>query len=328
VALLLSRRDVADLLTMKEAIEAVDEAFRQFALGQVAMPQRTIIRIADHHGLHVTMPAYINGRLDALAVKVATAYPDNPALHKLPTVMGLVLLNDPRTGAPLAVMDAGFLTAARTGAASGVATKYLARQGASAVGVFGSGVQALAQLEGICAVRRVESVHVYDVDAGRARSFAEQAHRHLNVSVVPVDQPQKAVAGQDIIIFATSATQPVIDGNWLEPGQHINAIGSHTPQTRELDTTAVVRAKVVPDFIDACLVEAGDIIIPITEGAITREHLHASLGEIVAGRRCGRENDQEITLFKSVGLAFQDVAVASLVFRKAREAEAGTEFAF
>jgi len=328
MTLLLSRQDVAGVLTMKEAIEAVEEGFRQFALGQVAMPQRTAIRIADHHGVHLTMPAHIGGGLDALAVKVVTVYLDNPVLHKLPTVIGLVLLNDPRTGAPLAVMDAGFLTAVRTGAASGVATKYLARQDASAVGVFGGGVQASTQLEAICAVRRVSSVHVYDVDAGRARSYAEQAHKRLQVPVVPVDQPQKAVAGQDIIILATSATQPVIDGNWLEPGQHINAIGSHAPQTRELDTTAVVRAKVVPDFVDACLVEAGDIIIPITEGAITRDHLHASLGEIVAGRRPGRENDREITLFKSVGLALQDASVARLVFRRAREAGAGTEFAF
>ena len=328
MALLLSRQDVANLLTMKEAIEVVDEAFRQFALGQVVMPPRTIIRVAEHHGIHATMPAYISGRLNALAVKVVTAYPGNLALNDLPTIMGLVLLNDQRTGAPLAVMDAGFLTAVRTGATSGVATKYLARQDVSAVGVLGGGVQAQTQLEGICAVRRVESVHVYDVDAARARSYAEQAQRHLNVSVVPVSEPQKAVAGQDIVILATSATQPVIDGNWLEPGQHINAIGSHTPQTRELDTTAVVRAKVVPDFIDACLVEAGDIIIPIAEGAITREHLHASLGEIVVGRKQGRENVQEITLFKSVGLAFQDVAVASLVLRRAREEGAGTEFAF
>lgn len=328
MTLLLSRQDVADLLTMKEAIEAVEEAFRQFALGQVAMPQRTIIPLASHHGLQATMPAYVGGRLDALAVKVATAYPDNPALHQLPTVMGLVLLDDPKTGAPLAVMDAGFLTAMRTGAASGVATKHLARQDARAVGVFGGGVQALAQLEGVCAVRGIESVHVYDIDSARAHSYAEQAHTHLGVPVLPVDSPQKAVAGQDIIILATSSPQPVLDGNWLEPGQHINAIGSHHPKARELDTTSVVRAKVVADFVDACLMEAGDIIIPINEGAITRNDLYASLGEIVLGRRRGRENEQEITLFKSVGLAFEDAAVASLVFHRAQDVGEGAEVAF
>ena len=328
MTLVLSRQDVADLLTMKEAIDAVEEAFRQFALGQVAMPQRTIIPLASHHGLQAIMPAYVGGGLDALAVKVATAYPDNPALYHLPTVMGLVLLDDPKTGAPLAVMDAGLLTALRTGAASGVAAKYLARRDARAVGVFGGGVQALAQLEGVCAVRKIESVHVYDIDVARARSYAEQAEAHLNVPVVAVDSPQKAVAGQDIVILATSSAQPVFDGHWLEPGQHVNAIGSHHPKTRELDTTAVVRAKVVADFIDACLVEAGDVIIPITEGAITPEHLHASLGEIVVGRRPGRENEQEITLFKSVGLAFEDAAVASLAFRRAREVGEGAEVAF
>jgi ornithine cyclodeaminase/alanine dehydrogenase len=328
MTLLLSRQDVAGVLTMKEAIDAVEEAFRQFALGKVAMPQRTAIRLADRHGVHLTMPAHIGGELDALAVKVVTVYLDNPVLYKLPTVIGLVLLNDPATGAPLAVMDAGFLTAVRTGAVSGVATKYLARQNASAVGVFGGGVQASTQLEAICAVRKVSSVRIYDVDAGRARSYAEQMQRSLNIPVVAVDQPQKAVTGQDIVILATSATQPVINGNWLEAGQHINAIGSHAPQARELDTTAVVRAKVIPDYADACLVEAGDIIIPIAEGAITRDHLHASLGEIVAGRRPGRENDREITLFKSVGLALQDASVASLVYRKARKAGVGTEFTF
>jgi alanine dehydrogenase len=328
MALLLSKKDVAALLTIEDAIKVVEEAFRELALGNVIMPQRTAIRMPEHQGLQLGMPAYIGGAVNALALKVVTVYPQNPTRHSLPTTIGVLLLNDPTTGKPLAVMDAGFMTAVRTGAVSGVATKYLASRSARAVGVFGAGVMAQWQLQAVCAVRPVESVVVYDKDAGRAASFAAEMAGRVKAPVVPASHPKQAIEGRDIVVVATSAIEPVFDGAWLEPGQHVNAIGSHAPAHRELDTTAVVRSRVFPDFADACLVEAGDFLIPMKEGAIGRDHLRASLGEVIAGLKPGRERDDDITLFKSVGLAIQDVATASLVYGRARASGMGVEFNF
>ncbi len=328
MTLLLSREDVREVLTMKDTVGIVEEAFRQLALGNVIMPQRTAIRPPGYHGLHLGMPAYIGGDLDALGLKVVTVYPDNPAKHNLATTMGTLLLNDPRTGAPLAVMDAGYLTAMRTGAVGGVAAKYLARADAQNAGVFGAGVQAQTQLWALSTVRDIKSAMVYDVDADAARTYAEEMGRRLDISITPVDHPRLAVQGMDVIIAASSASEPVFDGNWLEPGQHINGIGSHSPNARELDTTTIVRCKIVPDSTPACLVEAGDLMIPIEEGAMSKNHLHADLGEVVAGLKTGRENQEEITLFKSVGLAIQDVSTASFVYAKALEAKVGAQFNF
>ncbi len=328
MTLLLSRDDVQSLLTMQDAIQIVEEAFRQLALGNVIMPQRTVIRVTQHGGTYLAMPAYIGGEVDALAVKVVSVYADNPRQYNLPTTIGTLLLNDPRTGAPLAVMDASYLTAVRTGAVTGVATRHLARKDAKRVGIFGAGVQAQTQLWAVCSVRPVESANVYDADATRARAYADEMSKRLNVKVNPVGEARQAVEGMDVIVTASSAHEPLFDGNWLVPGQHINAIGAHTPTARELDTTTIVRSKVVPDLAEACWIEAGDLIIPLNEGAITRDHVSANLGEVVAGLKPGRENDREITLFKSVGLALQDVSTASFVYRKALEAKAGVEFSF
>jgi alanine dehydrogenase len=327
MALLLSRSDVQSLLTMPDCIAIVEEAFRQHALGAVILPQRTAIRIPAYHGLQLGMPAFIGG-MDALGLKVVTVYPDNPSMYKLPTTIGVLLLNDARTGAPLAVMDAGFLTGMRTGAVSGVATKHLARRDASHVGVFGAGVMAKMQLTAVCAVREIRDVRVYDIDEARARAWGEELSDTLRVSIAPAATPREAVEGMDIVVAASSAVQPLFDGAWLAPGQHINGIGSHAPAARELDTETVRRSKVFPDSIDACLVEAGDFLLPLQEGAITKEHFRASLGDVIAGLKPGRESEDEITLFKSVGLALQDVSVAHVVYSKAVEAGLGTDFRF
>ncbi len=328
MTLLLSRNDVARLLTMKDAIAAVEEAFCQLARGNVVMPQRTAIRVATHGGTHLGMPAYIGGDMDALALKVVTVYPQNPTQHHLPTTIGLLVLSDPHTGAPLAVMDASYMTAMRTGAVSGVATKYLARPDARRVGMFGAGVQAQTQLSAIACVRTLEGAWVYDSDAVKARAYAEQMTKTLGLPVVPVNTPREAVEGMDIIVTASSASSPIFDGTWLEPGQHINGVGSHAPHTRELDSKTLVRSKVFVDSADACLVEAGDLLIPMKEGVIGKDHISASLGEVAARMKPGREYEEEITLFKSVGLALQDASTAHMVYRMALEQRAGVEFTF
>lgn len=322
--LLLTRKDVQSVLTMDEAIAAVEEGFRQLALGRVVMPQRTVIPIPDHHGIHLGMPAYVGGGDDggSLALKVVTVYHDNPLKYGLPTTIGTLLLNDPRTGALIAIMDAGFMTAMRTGAASGVATKYLARDDARSVGVFGAGVQARAQLMAVCAVRNIECATVYDVNAELRATYAVEMSRQLSLPVEAVDDPRVCVRN-DVIVAASSSGTPVFEGAWLEPGTHINGIGSHTPGTREIDTETVRRAKVVPDLVSACLAEAGDLIIPLQEGAITQDRFHASLGEVVAGLKPGRESAEEITFFKSVGLAVQDAVTASRVYQLAQAAGVG-----
>ena len=324
--LLLTRKDVESVLTMKDAIAAVEEGFRQLALGNVIMPQRTAIRIPEHHGLHLGMPAYVGGTEGggSLALKVVTVYPDNPSKYSLPTTIGTLLLNDPRTGALVAIMDAGFLTAMRTGAASGVATKYLAREDARSVGVFGAGVQARTQLMAVCEVRPIEKALVYDPVQEAREKYAVEMSGRLSLPVEPTDDPRACVEN-DVIVAASASKTPVFAGAWLSPGVHINGIGSHSPDARELDTETIRRAKVVPDYGPACLAEAGDLILPIQEGAITEEHIHASLGEVVAGLKPGREADEEITLFKSVGLAVQDAATAARVYALAREAGVGVE---
>jgi ornithine cyclodeaminase/alanine dehydrogenase len=325
MTLLLSRQDVQAVLTMQDAIEAVEGAFRQQALGNLIMPLRTAIRIPEHNGLHLGMPAYIGGESDALGLKVVTVYPDNPAEHGLPTTIGTLLLNDPRTGAPLAIMDAGFLTAMRTGAVSGVATKCLARQEASVVGVFGAGVQARTQLMAVCAVRSVARALVLDVSEEAQCAYCDEMSAKLGIEVVAEGDARQLVQAADILVAASSAHEPLFDGAWLRPGTHINGIGSHSPGARELDTTTILRAKVVVDLTEAALAEAGDLMIPIEEGAITADHIHATLGEVVAGQRPGRESDEEITVFKSVGLALQDVSTAIRVYHLALEKGVGQE---
>ena len=324
--LLLTRKDVEKVLTMKDAIAAVEEGFRQLALGNVIMPQRTAIRISEHHGIHLGMPAYVGGEegRGSLALKVVTVYPENQSKFGLPTTIGTLLLNDPRTGALVAIMDAGFLTAMRTGAVSGVATRYLAREDARSVGVFGAGVQARAQLMAMCEVRSIERALVCDPWIEGRDKFATELSERLSIPVEPTDDP-RACVDNDIVVAASSSGEPIFEGSWLAPGTHINGIGSHSPNTRELDTVTIQRSKVVPDLAAACLVEAGDLIMPIKEGAITEDHIHASLGEVVAGLKPGRESDEEITLFKSVGLAVQDAATAAQVYDLARAAGVGVE---
>lgn len=323
--LLLSRTDVQSVLTMDECIVAVERAFAELAHGRAEMPQRTAIRVEEHGGLLLAMPAFIGGDESALGVKAVTVYPGNPGKHDLPTTLGTLLLCDPATGAAIAVMDAGFLTAMRTGAASAVATKHLARADARSCVVFGAGVQARRQLEGVHRVRSLKRVSVLDVDGNARDRFAKEMSEALGVVIVATRDAERAVRDADVVITATSSAEPVFDGSWLRPGAHVNNIGSHSPGARELDTTTILRSKFVADLREANLAEAGDILIPIREGSVTEDHIHASLGEIIVGLKPGRESPEEITVFKSCGLAIQDMATALAVYRAARKRGIGME---
>ncbi|MBN1825447.1 MAG: ornithine cyclodeaminase family protein [Candidatus Eisenbacteria bacterium] len=325
MALLISRADVASVLTMKECISMVEDAFAQLARGETVMPQRVAFRVEKHHGLFLGMPAYIGGGMDALGLKVVTVYPDNPKKHKKPTIFGTLILLDPETGECRAIMDAGYLTAVRTGAASGVATKYMARKNAKTCALFGAGVQARKQIEAVHLVRPLDTVWVIDPDDDARDRFAKEMGDEMEITVVPTSDVEAAVRAADIVVTASSSPTPVFDGDWLKPGTHINNIGSHSPGARELDTATVKRSYYVADLKEASLAEAGDILIPIQEGAVTEDHIVAGLGEVVIGEKPGRKSEEQITLFKSCGLAIQDISSAMAVYKAAVEKGVGTE---
>jgi alanine dehydrogenase len=321
--LLLARDDVTKVLDMKECVQAVEGAFLEMAEGTAFMPLRN--HITTPHGLALYMPAFLQ-KAGALACKVVTSYPANPANHNMPTILGKVLLQDPETGDVICIMDGEHLTAVRTGAASGVATKYLAREDRGQVaGIFGAGVQAKSQLWAVATVRELSLAYVYDIHDRAAQDFAVEMGEKLGVEVRKAGSPAQVLEAADIICTATTSRTPIFDGSKVREGTHLNCVGSHTPDARELDTEIVKRSRVIADSYDACLNEAGDIIIPIKEGAIDRSHLAAELGEVISGKKKGRTGSAEITMFKSNGLAIQDAAAAKLVYEKALAVGIGRE---
>ncbi len=328
MTLLLSGADVQRALSMVDAIGLVEQGFVEFGEGRVDMPQRPVILVPEHSGFAGFMPALVGG-MGALAIKTVTAFKDNPK-KGLPTILGTVTLLDQETGAPLSIMDAGYLTAVRTGAASGVATKCLARDDARVVAIFGAGVQGGTQLEAMCAVRRIDEVRVFDLDRDRAGTFASEMAGRGSIpdNIFVVDSAKDALVGADIVVAATTSPGPIFDGDDLSPGTHINNVGSHAPAVREMDTRTMVRSRIVCDSVEACLVEAGDLLIPMEEGALKESDIYGGLADVISGKLPGRESDDQITLFKSVGLAFQDAVAALHTYRTAQEMGLGVEFQF
>jgi alanine dehydrogenase len=319
--LLLTRNDVIKVLDMSDCMTAVEKAFGEMASGTAVLPLR--IGITPPDGLALYMPAYLK-EMGALACKVVSVYKNNPKNHNLPTTIGKVLLQNPQTGEVICIMDGGYLTAVRTGAASGVATKYLARKvDNQIVGIFGAGVQAKMQLWAVAVARKLTRAYVYDISPDAMKNFISDMSEKLTLDVIPADSPQQILSTCDIICTASSSSTPLFDGTQIRPGTHINGIGSHTPNARELDTATITRSKIVADSFEACLKEAGDIMIPLQEGAITQSHMYAELGELIIGKKPGRSNNSEITLFKSNGLAIQDTATAKLVYDHAQKAGIG-----
>ena len=322
MALVLTRDNVMSVLDMAACMDVVEQAFAELARGTAVLPLR--INITPPDGLALYMPAYLK-EMGALACKVVTVYKGNPEKFGIPTTIGKVLLQNPETGEVICVMDGGYLTAVRTGAASGVATKYMAREvGEMTAGVFGAGVQAKMQLWAVAVARKISKAVVFDVSGDAADKFVAEMGGKLNLEIVKASSAEDALAA-DIICTATSSPTPIFDGTKIKPGTHINGIGSHTPKARELDTETVRRSRLVGDSREACLKEAGDVMIPLAEGAISEDHLYAELGEVIVGEKPGRQTDEEITLFKSNGLAIQDAATAKLVYDKAVASGTGTE---
>lgn len=328
MSLLLNRETIRGLLTMSDTMALLERAFGELAAGDAVMPQRTAVADPDHNGWYAFMPAQLKQQ-GALGIKAVTVYKDNPAKFNLPSTLATIILLDGDTGKTIAVMDGGFITAMRTGGVSGLATKYLAREDAKVAGVLGMGVQARAQCEGMAAARDLDRIVCFSVDAPDAkRQFADDMAQQIGVEVSLADSVREVVEGVDVLALATTAATPIVDGAWLPPGLHINAIGSHAPGVRELDTASVVKSKIICDQTAACLAEAGDIQIPLEEGALSEIDIYGEIGELVTGAKPGRESADEITLFKSVGLSIQDISTAYYVYQQAVEQGVGTEFEF
>jgi ornithine cyclodeaminase len=322
----LSRDDIRAAVSMARAIELVKDAFAQLSAGRASVPVRAHIDVPRHEGIALFMPAYLR-ESDQLGMKIVSVFPRNLEAG-LPTIHALVALVDSATGQPTAILDGTYLTALRTGAASGAATDLLARSDASVAAIFGAGVQGRTQLEAVGAVRDLAAAWVYDIDPAAADRFAAEmsgAREGVPAEILVASSAREAVAEADVICTTTTARSPVFDHRDLKPGAHINAVGSFKPEVQEVPAETVVKAKLVVDSREACWAETGDLIIPRDQGLIGEDDVFAELGEIVAGDRPGRESDAEITLFKSVGNAVQDVSVAASALEEAERMGLGVE---
>lgn len=322
---ILGAADVRKALPMPVAIEAMRQAFAGLSAGHVVMPQRIHMDIERHQGVSLIMPAYINDAVgEALALKVVSLYPGNPA-RGLAMIQAAVLVLDPHTGRPVAMMEGASLTAIRTAAVCGAATDILARPDSTVVSIFGAGAQGRTQLRAICSVRPIETAWIYDPQPGRAEMLIEELAGRDGIcpDLRPARTPAEALAEADVVCTATTAKTPVFDDVDVREGTHINAIGSFQTHTREVPAETVVRALVIVDSRHDALEEAGDLIQPINDGLITADHIHAELGELVRGTKPGRTSLDQITFFKSVGVAVQEAAAARVALMNAEQAGLG-----
>jgi ornithine cyclodeaminase len=323
---IISRDELRRAVSMAQAIEIVKAAFAQLSAGEADVPIRTRLDVTKRDGVSFVMPAFLR-ESDQLGLKIVSVFPRNTEL-RLPTIHALVAVIDAETGRPTALMDGTYLTALRTGAATGAATDLLARRDARVAALIGAGGQARTQLEGICEVRDIEEVRIYSRPRESAEKFVEEmrgAEGRMPASVRVVASSQEALANADVVCTATTATAPVFEDAHLETGTHVNAIGSFTPEMQEIPEDTVRRARLVVDSREACWAEAGDLLIPLEKGLITKDDVHAELGEIVAGTKSGRGSDEEVTLFESVGNAVQDISVANKALEEAKKRDLGVE---
>lgn len=318
--LILSASDQRDLVDMNEILACVEVALSEFSASKTDTPIRTVLPFGNGNS-GLVMPSVAEG-LGTMGLKYVTVVPSNAEIGKK-AIHGVVLLSDVLTGEPLALLEGSFLTQIRTGALSGVATKYLARQDAKSLGIIGTGEQATGLCEAILAVRDIEIIRIYNRTIQKAEQFAEFVAEKFDKEVVICRDPDEVVKESEILVTATTSMEPVFSHDLL-PGTHVNAVGSFRPTMQELPSSAIYSAsKVIVESKEAALEEAGDLQIPIQEGVFSAEQLHAELGQIVAGEQAGRENDQEITVFKSVGLAIADIVVAKYFYDKAKELGVG-----
>lgn len=320
--LIINQQEVAQLLPMSECIEVMSDTLVALAKGEGILPLRPVMWLPEKVGALGMMPGYL-GHINAMGVKVVSVFPGNHGTE-YDSHQGTVMLYETKHGRLLALMDATEITAIRTAATSGVATRLLARQDARILTILGSGVQARSHLEAMLLVRPFNQVRVWSRNQDHAVRFCERESDHAGLDIRAMSDIAAAVEGADVICTTTSSPEPILFGNMVSAGCHINAVGSSVPFARELDTAAVVASRLFVDRRESTLNEAGDFLFPQKEGAISEGHILAEIGEILIGDHPGRENETEITLFKSLGLAVEDVASAHFIYQKAVAQAVGT----
>jgi alanine dehydrogenase len=320
--LILNQNEISQLLTMQECMEVMRRAFLALAAGQTLLPLRQIVWLPGGESVLAVMPSY-SSHIQSMGAKVISVFPSNLGTE-FDSHQGLVLLFEVQNGCLRAVMDASEITAIRTAAVSGVATRALSRQDAKDLAILGSGVQARTHLEAMLLARNIKRVRVWSRNFAHAQRFADRQSKRRNKMIEAMEHAEDAVLDADIICTVTSSRTPVLLGEWIKPGAHINAVGTFGPTSREIDTTTVVRAMLFTDRRESAMKEAGDFLIPIQEGKITADSISGELGEVLTGSVAGRSSDDEITLFKSLGLAIEDLASAHYLYEKAFETDTGT----
>ena len=320
--LVLTSSDVERLLPMSECIEVMAEALSALSRGEVYQPLRTVLRPRDAPGLMALMPAHRGGPNGAFGLKAICVFPDNPSRGK-DAHQGSVMLFSGETGELLALMNASAITALRTAAVSAVATRLLARDDAGDLTIVGSGVQARAHVEAMACVRSIKRARITSKNPAHARQLAGDLQARFPFVIEAVDKVEEALKGADLIVTATTAHEPVVKREWLSPGAHINAIGTYSPDSREIDGATMAAARVFVDRRDSAFREAGDYLLAVKEGLIGPDSITAEIGEVLIGTREGRSTPEQITLFKSLGLAIEDLACAERLFRNAQEKRDG-----
>ena len=315
----LNRKEVESLLDMKGTMEVVEEAFRQHGLKKVQMPPKLYLYFKNHNGDLRTMPGYLEEQ-DITGVKIVNVHPDNRKIG-LPTVMALVVLNSTETGAPLAIMDGTYLTDMRTGAAGGVAVKYLSRKNARTVGFVGTGNQARSQLLAINEIMDIYEIKAMSASEKETLAFKDDMELRIECEIT-TKKTIREVCDCDILVTTTPSRGPIVENDWILEGTHINAIGADAPGKEELDPLILKRAKVIVDDIQQAS-HSGEVNVPISKGLLSVNDIFGELGEVITGKKKARTNDSDITVFDSTGLAIQDVATADMVYRKALKANIG-----
>jgi ornithine cyclodeaminase len=317
MSVVLSEADVRAVLPMPDLIETMETALKTFSAGQAVQPVRTVLQVGPAKAFLGVMPAYQPAPA-ALGAKLVTVFHENHA-RGLPSHLATIILLDPETGALAAVMDGRYITEARTAAVSAVSVRHMARSDAARLALLGSGVQARSHLEAIAVVRRLKEVRVWSPTAANRERFAREHAADVDAGLRAVSSAREAVENADVIVLATSASTPIVERAWIAEGAHICAVGACRPDMREMDGALVAAGRLVVDSRAGARAEAGDIVLAIQEGRIAEDHIAGELGEVIAGRIAGRETASQITIFKSLGMAVEDVAAAELTWRRAAE---------
>jgi ornithine cyclodeaminase/alanine dehydrogenase-like protein (mu-crystallin family) len=319
--LIINQSEVPRLLPMAECMDVMEGALKALANGEAILPLRPVMWLPEKVGALGMMPSYL-GSLQAFGLKVVSVFPHNHGTE-YDSHQGAVMLFEAKHGRLLSLMDSSSITGIRTAAVSGVATRLLARADAHDLAILGSGVQASSHLEAMRLTRDIKRVRIWTRTMAHAADFAERESQRHNIVIEVMPTVQDTVTGADIICTTTAAPEPILRGEWIGPGAHINAVGSSVPFTRELDTAAIVKSRMFVDRRESTINEAGDFLFPKKEGAITDDHIQGELGELLIGKVQGRKTDEEVTLFKSLGLAIEDLAAAHHVYTKALEKSMG-----